>query len=170
MKSILISDSLDNSQAELICVFEYMRPGIIWGEHNVIFICRMKDAVYAYHYIHDVHEDSKELDVIYDFFLKKGIGLSETPVNVIPTPFFSRVLFPPNDCGKPFYEVKRSGDIVDKIKRFLFFFSDELMMNKELSFIDKIKKIHLRKENFPAIYLYHPMENSGCEWQLVPNW
>ena len=169
MKEALISNFRMRKQEKLICVFEYMLPGIIWDEHNVVFISRYKDNVYAYHYIHDDKEETKEIFAIYDFFREQGIHLEETPMNVVPPPFFSRVLFPPEDSGKPFYVAKSANNLMEKLLR-LFHSYEPVMLNKNLSFTKEIKTIHQRKCQYHPILLYRATDNSSCEWELDENW
>lgn len=107
MESMLISDFLVDNHAKLICVFEYLLPGIIWDEHNIVYMIKMKDCVCAYHYVHDDNEETREIFAINDFFHDRGIDIEETPINVTPSPFFSRILYPIDDIGKPFYVYKK---------------------------------------------------------------
>ena len=153
MESILISDFLSDSQAKLICVFEYMLPGVIWDEHNIVYIIQIKDYAYAYHYVHDDNEETKEIFAINNFFHERGVDIKETPINFVPPPFFSRVLFPETDFGKPFYVPKKNISILEKLKGLLSF-KDEIALNEKLSFIDCIETIHLRKEQCIPILLY----------------
>lgn len=169
MQSTIISSFSVNSQEELICAFEYMLPGLIWDEHNVVFMSRIKDSVYAYHYIHDDNVETRELFAIYDFFQKKGINLKETPINIVPSPFFSRILFPPDDLGKPFYITKRPNNIAEKVLN-LFCCKEQIMLNKNLSCIRDIKNIYLKKKQALPIPLYQPVDDSGYAWQLDANW
>lgn len=85
---MLISDFLADNQAKLIFAFEYMLPGIIWDEHNIVYMIQMKDNLYAYHYVHDDKEETSEIFATNDFFHERGIDINETPVNVITSPFF----------------------------------------------------------------------------------
>ena len=169
MKSILISDFLADNQAKLIFVFEYMPPGIIWDEHNIVYMIQMNDNVYAYHYVHDDKEETDEIWAINDFFHERGIDIKETPINVIPPPFFSRVLFPAIDFGKPFYVPKKKNSLLEKLVDLLLC-KEEVMLNPNISFIEYIKKIHLRKTQYPPILLYRSINDSGYELQMNPNW
>lgn len=169
VKSILISDFLADKQAKLICVFEYLLPRIIWDEHNIVYMIQMNGNAYAYHYIHDDNEETKEIFAINDFFHKRGIDINETPINVSPPPFFSRVLFPVIDFGKPFYVPKKNNSLLEKLVE-LFRSKEEIMLNPNISFIEYIKKIHLRRKQYPSILLYCPINDSGYEWQMDANW
>lgn len=166
MESSLISDFCNHHQEQLVCVFEYMLPGVIWDEHHIVFMSQMKDVVYAYHYVHDDNEETKEIFAIYDFFREKGISLRENPVNVSPPPFYSRVMFPTDDCGKPFYVTKRPQNIVEKIWGM---FRSEVMLNTNLSVSDKIKKVYMQRRPVLPILLYQPMPDSDGAWQFVDN-
>jgi hypothetical protein len=169
MKSTLISDFLTGEQAKLICVFEYLLPGIIWDEHNIVYMIQMNNYVCAYHYIHDDNKETREIFAINDFFHKRGIDIKETPINVVPPSFFSRVLFPSIDLGKPFYVPKKNNSLLEKLI-VLFRCKEEIMLNPDISFIENIKKIHLRRKQYPSILLYQSIDDSGNEWQMDANW
>lgn len=169
MNNILISDFLVNNQAKLICVFEYLLPGIICDEHNIVYMIKMKDCVCAYHYVHDGNEETREIFAINEFFHDRGIEIVETPINVTPLPFFSRILYPIDDMGKPFYVSKKNDSILDKFMR-LFCCKEEIMLNKNISFIECIKRIHIKRRKTPPILLYQPINGAGYEWQIDANW
>lgn len=169
MENGIISSFEAHKEEKLICVFEYMIPGIIWDEHNIVFMSKNEEVVSAYHYIHDDKEETDEIWAIYDFFQEQGINIRETPINVVPPPFFSRVLFPLKDQGKPFYIPKHPDNIVERIVNFIFG-REEIMLNRNLSFTEKIKYIYLKKWQVDPILLYHPVRNSGYEWELDTNW
>ena len=165
---MLISDFLVDNHAKLICVFEYFLPGIIWNEHNIVYMIQMKDCVCAYHYVHDDQEETREIFTIDDFFHDRGIDIKETSINVTPPPFFSRVLYPAVDLGKPFYVLKKSNSILEKLMG-LFCCKEEIMLNQNISFIECIKKIHLKRKQYPPILLYQPINGAGYEWQIDAN-
>ena len=169
MNNMLISDFLVNNQAKLICVFEYLLPGIICDEHNIVYMIKMKDCVCAYHYVHDGNEETREIFAINEFFHDRGIDIVETPINVTPLPFFSRILYPIDDMGKPFYVSKKNDSILDKFMR-LFCCKEEIMLNKNISFIECIKRIHIKRRKTPPILLYQPINGAGYEWQIDANW
>ena len=50
----------------------------------------------------------------------------------------------------------------------LFCCKEEIMLNKNISFIECIKRIHIKKN--PPILLYQPINGAGYEWQIDANW
>lgn len=150
-----ISTFSGDAAAELVCVFEFMEPGLIWDEHNVVFICRLGGTKMAYHFIHDDKEESKEIRAIYNFFRERGIDLRETPVYTIPPPFFSRVLYPPQDAGKRFYQPAPSEGLIEKIRRCITA-GTPLEVNPELSFRHELQSnIRLKEWRHLPLYLYN---------------
>lgn len=61
-----------------------MMPGLIWDEHNVVFICQEKGVTYAFPYTHDNGDETAQFFAIYDFFSLHGITIKEAPPNIIP--------------------------------------------------------------------------------------
>lgn len=107
MNNMLIYDFLVDNQAKLICVFEYLLPGIIWDEHNIVYMIKMKDCVCAYHYVHDDNEETREIFAINEFFHDRGIDIVETPINVTPLPFFLVYCIPLTIWGNLFMFLKK---------------------------------------------------------------
>lgn len=47
---------------------------------------------------------------------------------------------------------------------------EEIMLNQNISFIECIKIIHLKRKQYPPILLYQPINGAGYEWQIDANW
>lgn len=148
---------------KLVCAFEYMEPGYIWDERNVIFLSQDGDEVYLYHYIDDDEKDEKEvaeLRAAYDFFKARGIELAEWPVQVIPPPMGSRVLYPPQDFGALVYVSSYKPKPLTRWRKFLNFFWDDepwvqtYRLNEELSVAWAFETVTIKRWQYHPVPLY----------------
>ena len=159
-----IVDSFQSHPSEkLVGVFEYMEPGFIWDERNVIFLSQDGDEVYLYHYIDDDEKDEKEvaeLKAAYDFFKSRGIELTEWPVQVIPPPMGSRVLYPPQDFGALVYVSDYKPKPLTHWRKFLRLFWDDepslqtYRLNEELSITWAFKTVTIKRWQYHPVPLY----------------
>lgn len=159
----IVSSLSAHPYEKLVGVFEYMEPGYIWDEHNIVFVTQDGEDFFLYHYISD--EDTKELAELhaaFEHFKAQGIILEECPVQVIPPPFYSRVLYPPEDLGKKVYlsDTKPTPEPVTRWAKIVHYFiageptSHTLHMNEGLSFAGALKTVTIKRWQSRPIPLY----------------
>lgn len=159
----IVASLAEHPSEKLVGVFEYMEPGYIWDEHNIVFITQEGEDFFLYHYISD--EDKEELarlQAAFEYFNAQGIVLEECPVQVIPKPFYSRVLYPAEDLGKKVYisdqeDRREPVTLWEKIVRYCT--DDEptsftLHLNEELSIAAALKSVTIKRWQSHPIPLY----------------
>lgn len=147
----------------LVGVFEYMEPGYLWDERNVIFLSQDGEDVYLYHYLDAAEKDAREaaeLKAAYDFFQSKGIELEEWPVQEVPPPMGSRVLYPPQDFGASVYVANDKQKALTPWRKFLRLFVDDeplvqaYRLNEELSMAWAFKTVTIKRRQSHPVPLY----------------
>lgn len=168
----ITADFKANPSAELLGVFEFMQPVAMWDEYSIVFFAKIGDEVKLYHYLTEDENDPEEWDKVWaalEFFRQKGIEMDINLGPGDPTPIYSRVLYPAEDLGKPFYVVKTPSTIWKKIYRY-FSFVDEFQLNKELSITEQIRTVTYARWHYDPIYLYGGIEGTENQFRLEPNW
>lgn len=158
---------------KLIGVFEYMEPGFFWDVHNIVFISQDGEEIYLYHYLNDEDtEELKKLQCAFEFFKAQNIVLEECPVQVIPPPLYSKVLYPPQDLGKPVYinatlHTNKPKPVTFWQKIASFFSehtpqADTIQLNEELSFSEAMETVTVKRWQSHHIPLYNQEIFSGA--------
>lgn len=149
-----------------------MQPVVWWDEYSIVFFAKIGDEVKLYHYLTEDENAPDEWDKAWaalEFFRQKGI---EMDINLVPgnrTPIYSRVLYPAEDLGKPFYVIKTQPNLWKKIYRY-FSLVDEFQLNKELSVTEQIRTVTYARWQYDPIYLYGRIDGTEDQFLLDPNW
>lgn len=168
----ITADFKADSSAKLLCVFEYMEPVCWWNEYNIVFFAKFGNEVKLYHYLTDDEHAPEEREKAWnalDFFRRQGIKMDANPVPRMTTPLYSRVLYPAEDFGKPFYVIKTPASLWKKIYR-RFSLRDEFQLNKELSITEQIRTVTYARWQYAPILLYGGIEETENQFRLEPNW
>lgn len=155
---------------KLIGVFEYMMPSF-WEDHQyIVFVSKDGDDCFLYQYyknedaeLPEIKEELEKLYAAFDFFKSQGIPLDECSVHSIYEPYYSRVLYPPEDLGKKVYLTDGSVNppepvtLWGKIKHWLTCrepSSVRLDWNKELFLAPTMERVTIKRWQTQPIPLF----------------
>jgi len=127
--------------SKIICIYEFSEE-LDWDfseRHYVVFVYEKDTKANFYGY--EINLFKEELTEARNALAERGIIIEWTE-NYNPD-FFSKVLFPMEDKGKPFYVVTQVGLIKRMINNLLF--KENLEINKKLLCMSSISKIKVCK-------------------------
>lgn len=107
----IIDSFITHPSEKLVSVFEYMIPGpLLEDDQYIVFVTQDGEDFFLYQYYKDedtedtyVKEELEKLYSAFDFFKAQGIPLGECSVHSVYAPYYSRILYPPEELDKKVY-------------------------------------------------------------------
>lgn len=155
---------------KLVGVFEYMIPSFWEDDQYIVFVTQDGEDSFLYQYYKNedaelpmIKEELAKLRAAFDFFKAQGIPLEECSVHSIYAPYYSRVLYPPEDLDRKVYitdwpaRPPKPDTLWGKIVHYLTYrepSSVKLDWNNELSIASSMKSVTIKRWQAQPIPLF----------------